>query len=107
MRLTHKYIKNWLQETFIRLEINLEVRDMYHTRLRGHDYEGGAATHIIRAFMPGSNNYCTIFIFSHLWELQKWIDQGWELCWEPKTERYGWSIEDSCISVRKKQTPPP
>lgn len=77
MRLTTRYIKKWLQETFNRLEIDWVVSEMYHTRLPSYMYENGAAVYVIRITQKNnSENTTNILIFDHLKNMQYWMERN-------------------------------
>jgi len=99
-RFTFKYILNWLQEEFERLEIKWEPIEMYYTRFRSQDYESGAPVYIIRIrHKDNPERITTVLVHDWLRSMEKWVKTGqWMLTWEPK-DRY--TITDSIITLKK------
>lgn len=102
MRLTKKYILNWVNEKFKSLEINgYKAGDMYHTRFRGQDYEAGATTHIIRVY---DENGDYAFNINFLWgikEVEYYLNNGHELNIDFNTISGSIFLADSEITYRK------
>lgn len=99
MRITQRYLKEWLSEEFKRLEIEYTIKEIYKTRLRPNEYEAGAAHFIIRAGLLNSTFDFSVFVPYPLYYLQKELNNGYELIFKLKEGRY---LADSELDIRKK-----
>lgn len=99
-RLTYKYMMEWLQETFDRLEIDWEPFDMFYTRLRGADYERGAPVYIISIRSKKNPSLqCEVLVHDWLKEMQRELDTGkYKLHWEIKNRV---NLDNSEITLKK------
>jgi hypothetical protein len=106
MRVTQKYLLNWLKAKFEQLEIEYVPYDIQKTRFHPSQYEAGAANFLIRArHKTCKSDYfadAIILVPFPLWDYQGALNNGYELFWEPRTERCGYFINDSNLIYRKK-----
>ena len=93
MRITRKYLINWINEKFKELEIfEYEVYDVQPTGFSNQQIEGGAASLAIQFKTKDDNSYfskSTFYCFYRIKDLQKHIDEGWELWLNPNMGKYG------------------
>jgi len=101
MRITLRYLKDALQKEFDQLEVEWKADEIFRTYLRQSEYESGAAHYIIN-IIP-KNGDATIktqvYVFYPLYYLQKELNNGYELFWQPKDDKY---ISESELNIRKK-----
>lgn len=105
MRVTQKYLLNWLKAKFQQLEIDFIPYEIHKTYCTSNQYEAGAAHFLINAHhkdsQPGQLD-ATILVPFPLREYQRYLNDGHVLVWEPRIETCGMFIDDSCITYRKK-----
>lgn len=100
IRVTKRYLTKWIDDKMQELEIDLHVSDITHTRLRGHEYEGGAAVYIV-TLRPHNGNMCSnvyFYIHYHMGQLQDYLNSGYKLFFSPKNV---YAISGAEIDVRR------
>ena len=97
MRLTNKKLIQLVNEMFVRLEIkDVEAYEAYSTRYRGQDYEGGAATMVVRFAVKGDKRlFGELLFFDWRKDLEAYLNSGHMLSLDPCTARY--SINDAHV----------
>lgn len=111
-RITRKYLINWINNKFKELEIfEYEVYDVEPTRFSGHLLEGGAACLFIRFKRKGDGSFMakgTFYSFYRIYDIQKHIENGWELWLNPNMGRYGTPspLNNWELDLRKQSTIP-
>lgn len=100
MRVTQKYILSECNRLLEKFEIDYVAYEIYKTRYRGHDYEGGASHFNIRvapknvAHTP--SNSCTIFVFYPIYALQDYLNNGYRFTLELRDGQF---LNDSELSL--------
>jgi len=81
IRVTRKYITEWIDNKLKQLEIPFVVKEVYTTKYRGQDYEAGAARlNITVCRINDSDATATLFCGFNLSELQDYINnKGYKL----------------------------
>jgi hypothetical protein len=81
IRITRKYLSDWIDNKFKELEIHFIVKEIYTTRYRGHEYEGGAAKlNITVCRTEDQTTTATMFCGMNLIEIQDYINnKGYRL----------------------------
>lgn len=105
MRITKKYLIEWLNKKFIEFEItDYEVTEIRTTQYSQNQYESGACRLII-SFENKKLNEDSLFHTSYflcfytMGYMQQAINDGYELCIKSK----GNSIKDFELEIRKRQ----
>lgn len=105
MRVTLQYLKETLQKEFDRLEIEWVAHEIHKTHFRQNDYESGAVHYIINIYPKKYANdkvRAQVYIFYPIHYLQKELNEGYELYFKPRQERY---LNESELDIRKKLNP--
>lgn len=93
MRITRKYLINWINNKFKELEIvEYEVYDVEPTRFSSEQLQGGAASLFIRFKRKNDDSIMSkglFYSFYRIKDLQDHINNGWELYLNPNMGRYG------------------
>lgn len=106
MRITKKYLLKWINEQFVKFEMNhIEATEIVITRFRPDDYEGGACRMYVylrdkefdRDGLPPIYFMC----FYKLSEYEDYINYGYEMYLKFKDPRLG-LLRDLEIDLRKK-----
>lgn len=101
MRITQRYLKEWLVKEFERLKIEYPIGEIYRTHCTQNQYECGAAYFIIKfGEFPCLGS---IFIFYPISYLQEELNNGYELFLELKSQ---YSLSDAQINIRKSNKTP-
>ena len=102
MRVTKKYLTNWINAKMKELEIPLEVQSIEHTRLRSDDYEGGAAFYMVRMKeleYIGNDWIITYLIFHPMHQIESSLNAGWRLYFNPKIIGGSYILQDAEIGL--------
>jgi hypothetical protein len=97
MRITKRYLKEWLIKEFTRLEINTLVGEVERSNFTGNQYEAGAWW--IRIAIGIKPCITHLYIYYPLSYLQKELNNGYELFLDLKNGSY---LNDAEINIRKK-----
>lgn len=80
MRITGKYLTDWINNKLKELEIDFHVTEISRTRFTGEQYEGGACKQIIRiASNQNENETCSFLCYFNMQELEEYVNSGWRL----------------------------
>ncbi len=104
MRVTKKYLTNWINAKMKELEIPYEVQAIDHTRLRSDDYEGGAAIYVVRMKDIGyeGQEWAMVYlIFSTMRQIEYNLNNGWRLYFNPKIIGGTYILQDAEIGLTK------
>jgi hypothetical protein len=79
VRVTGRYLTEWVNNKLNEFELQLKVKEIYTTRFRSHDYEAGAAKlAIILGRESPMSNIC-LNCFYRMGELQRELKNGYKL----------------------------
>lgn len=97
-RLTKSYLKKWIDAKMVELEIPLRVVSIGHTRLRGHEYEGGAAVYIITTEgTKDAYSHTPVFLmFLTIEQIQGYLNNDYKLSFRARNQ---YSLSDAEITV--------
>lgn len=91
-RLTLKGLLSLCNEALKRVEIDLDATEIYRTRYRSHEYEGGAAFFNVKLQVKESPHYVWVHIFYPLSYIQQELNNGSRILF--KASRLG-GIQDA------------
>lgn len=105
-RITKRYLENWINQKMIDLEIEFRVKSICHTRLRGYEYEGGAA-HFVVTMRRVDNIALRIPLYFYIFYGYRDIadhlnDDRYELYFKPQRIGSGIYLPNSEIDLRRK-----
>lgn len=84
-RLTLNRLKDLCNEYLERVDASVRITEIYRTRYRSHEYEGGAAFFNLKMQEPESEHYYWVHIFYPLSYLEDEINKGHKMIFK---ERY-------------------
>ena len=105
-RLTYRWVLEWLQAEFDRMEIKWDTVEMWRQRIPSHFFEGGAAPYLISIRPKGELSAiatATVRFEDFFTTVNRDLATGnYKLQWTPRKERYGYRVDSSSIECIKK-----
>lgn len=107
MRVTKRYIENWVNAKMVELEIPFCVKEVYKTRYTQDQYEGGASHFNISLHQINESErnpmlpLVNFYIFYPMWYMQQELNSGYEFYFKPKYIENNIYLQGSEIDLRR------